>query len=100
MAKFLVLGLVDATVFVHVEAETALDAANAADLPYPSVCNQCSREIEIGDIYAVQVLAEDGHGEIEYTDDQAALVPALQKEIERLKAELAKAKRATRKPAP
>ena len=53
--KYNVIGIAYATVLAEVEADSPEEAEEKADLPLPSVCSQCSRKIEIGDIDCVRV---------------------------------------------
>ena len=70
MAKFMVMGLIDATVSIDVEADTPADAVEKAcdtGQMNPSVCHQCSRELEVGESWCFRVYDEDG--EQVYTDE-------------------------------
>ena len=60
MKKWAVTLLVDASVFVEVEAETEDEAKTKAweQAPSPSVCHQCSRDLEIGEIYEIAEAVE------------------------------------------
>lgn len=88
MAKYLVMGLVDAHVAVEVEAET-VDAALESGSPqlHASACAGCSDRLSVGDVYAVQVIDDGGAGEVVYTDETLRLELAT---VEQLEAELAK----------
>jgi hypothetical protein len=57
--EYNVIGVVDATVLETVKAETPEKAAAEAEL-HVSVCHQCARVIEIGNVYEVRVENEDG----------------------------------------
>jgi hypothetical protein len=59
--KYLVLGIIDASVSVEVEADSPAEAAAAASTELDaSICHQCSRELNLGDIYATRVIDKDG----------------------------------------
>ena len=55
MAKYLVFGLASATVSEEVEAASPEEAVENAELS-PSICHQCSREVELGDVYEISVI--------------------------------------------
>ena len=97
MAKFFVVGHLGSTASETVSAPNAEAAARKATLS-PSLCHQCSREMQVGEVYRVEVFQEDGDGDPLFDDAPEVDVDALRKENERLKKELAKAKRAARKP--
>jgi len=89
MAKFMVMALIDATVSVDVEAETAADAVEKAcdtDRMSPHVCHQCSDRIEIGDPWCFRVHNKDG--EQVYTNEVPDL--RLASDDDDLRAELAR----------
>jgi len=52
-----VYGIISASVCVTVEAETKEEAEDkaASELDCPTLCHQCAREIDLGDIYEFQV---------------------------------------------
>jgi hypothetical protein len=85
MAKYLVTGLVDATVSVHVDADSPEDAA-AAGWNHPrfhaSLCHQCARVVQVGDISGTMVIADDGAGDVVYDDSQSA---TLTRQLDRLR---------------
>jgi len=95
--RYHVIGLVDATVTVEVEADTpeaALERAYEDERMHVSVCHQCAREVQVGEVYAARVIDDDGAGDEVLTDEQPRLELAT---VEQLKAELAKrAERAER----
>lgn len=68
MAKYTVVGLVDATVCETVEADSPEEAMENAAL-FASVCHQCSRVIEVGDVYDMQVLDEAGELVIRFHEE-------------------------------
>ena len=55
MAKYLVFGLVSATVSEEVEAASPEEAVENAVL-LPSICHQCAHEIELDDVYEISVI--------------------------------------------
>lgn len=59
MPKFTLIHSIGAGYSEDVEAENAEEALNNSDV-YPSLCHQCSREIDLGDTYMSTVLDEDG----------------------------------------
>jgi hypothetical protein len=61
MKTWQVTGLIHASVTAEVDADTAEEAAEQADLG-ASLCHQCTQGIDLGDVYAFQVHdpAEDG----------------------------------------
>lgn len=97
MPKYFVVGHLGSTASETINAPNAEAAARKATLS-PSLCHQCSREMRVGEVYRVEVFQEDGDGDALYDSDPEVDVTALRKEIEQLKAELAKAKGAARKP--
>lgn len=62
--RYLVVGLIDATNSKVVEASSPDEALELAanDLGCPSVCHQCSSEVEIGDVYGFNVIEDEGSG--------------------------------------
>lgn len=58
MQKYIVMGLVDATVTREVEADSPEEAAQKAELCV-SICHQCSGELDVGDVYTVRVMNEN-----------------------------------------
>lgn len=66
MAKYLVFGLAVATVSNEVEASSPEEAVENADLS-PSLCWQCSHEVELGDVYEISVIQ---NGKEVWTDKQ------------------------------
>jgi hypothetical protein len=68
MAKYTVMGMVDATVYEDVEADSPEEAREQAQLG-SSICYQCSKEIEVGDIYDTKVLDESGEVVIESDEE-------------------------------
>lgn len=72
MTTYTVMGIVDATVYETVEADSPEEAAESAYASFsPSVCHQCSEDLEVtGEVPWVQVLDEDG--EEVYTDRPAS----------------------------
>ena len=86
MARYTVIGQVAASVSRDIDAESVDAALEAAYRRMSaSVCHQCSRQVEVGDIYAWQVLDESG--ELLHTDERADLALATTEELE---AELAR----------
>jgi len=58
MKKFRVYGIITASTCIgEYDAETAEEAEKMAweDAGYPSICYQCSKEIDLGEIYELQV---------------------------------------------
>ncbi len=62
-----VIGFVDATVSCEVDAESPQAAAETADLPSSTVCHQCAKDLEVGDVSHVEV-HDDASGDVLYTD--------------------------------
>ena len=60
MPKYSVMGLIDATTWEDVEANTPQEAADNADL-HVSLCHQCSRKMNVGDPLGYIVTDEDGN---------------------------------------
>ena len=83
--KYTVIGIVDAVVYEEVEASSPEEAAE--NVSSPSLCHQCCREVEIGDIMFVRVLDEAGN-EI-WTDEDVSLKNAT---LEQLMEEVGKRK--------
>lgn len=69
MAKFTVIGLVDATTFEEVEAHSAEKALDQAVLS-ASVCYQCAESLEVGDVYDAQVINEEGEVVLEFNEEK------------------------------
>lgn len=63
--KYTVIGTMNASIYAKVEAKTPEQAYEKASF-YPSLCHQCSDEVELGDVYESVVLNEGG--EEVYTD--------------------------------
>lgn len=68
MAKFTVMGLVSATVYADVEADSPEEAMEQAELS-ASVCHQCAKELEVGDVYDMQVVDEAGEAVIKFDEE-------------------------------
>lgn len=86
--KFQVVGVRYATTVVTVEADTvaeAIDRAQDEDL-YPTICHQCSRNVELGDAAHVVVIDDEKSEEV-YTDEEPRLHLAT---VAQLEAELRK----------
>lgn len=91
MSKYAIQGLVAADKHIgYVEADTAADAIDKAyielDVSTPNVCHQCSKELNVGDVYKLQAqnteddddfLEEENPGQQGINDRIAALEEAL-----------------------
>lgn len=90
--KWTVMALVDASYIVgEFEAETGEEAAEKAwdEAHSPSLCHQCSDELETGDVYDLRAWTDDGDS---YEGEVATRMAELEAERDRLRAELEEAK--------
>lgn len=71
MPKFTVIGIIGASASAEVEADTAEDAIDLADVS-PSLCHQCAHEVEIGDPYQWEVMDEEGQVVYSDANDESA----------------------------
>jgi hypothetical protein len=68
--KFSIMALIDASAHVgFYEAETPEQALEMArkDIPRPSICHQCSKELDVGDAYTL--IAEEVGGDERAEED-------------------------------
>lgn len=82
MPKYMVIGHANATVSRTVEADSP-EAAAEKRLPSESVCYQCSRTLNVSEVYRVQVIETDGNGDVVFDTD-----PDREEELKRENAEL------------
>ena len=89
MAKYLVFGLVGATVSNEVEASSPEEAVENAELS-PGLCHQCSHEVELGDVYEISVMQNDKEVWTDKQDEYADVkkLAAYLKDKKRLPAEI------------
>ena len=74
MSKYSVTGIIDASVGCDVEAETPLEAAEAAYdvLDAPGLCHHCARDVDLGDLVSL-IIFDEGGNEVfndDYLDEQ------------------------------
>lgn len=65
--KYLVVGIVDASVSKVVEADTPEEAIDRAELS-ASICYHCARDLSIGDVGDVEVIEDEGAGDVVHSD--------------------------------
>lgn len=78
--KYLVIGLLHANTSAVVEAsspESAIELAEG-ELGCPSLCHQCSNEVDLGDIVGFNVIEDEGSG-----DEVVTHVPFAEEELQR-----------------
>lgn len=96
--KYLVVGLIDATNSKVVEASSPDEAVELAtnDLGCPSVCHQCSSEVEIGDVYGFNVIEDEGSGD-EVVTHVTVAEEELRQQLDSTRKRLTKAEKFLRK---
>lgn len=78
--KYLVIGLLHANTSTVVEAsspESAIELAEG-ELGCPSLCHQCSNEVDLGDIVGFNVIEDEGSG-----DEVVTHVTVAEEELQR-----------------
>lgn len=65
--KYLVIGHVGASVSQVVEADTPEEAIDEGEL-HASICHHCARSLSIGDVDDIEVIEDEGAGDVVYSD--------------------------------